>query len=305
MQQHRMPPGPKAAPPRSADSQGKDNRTAKTEKWPPHMLRANEFRPNHMPTPANRSRRGIKLLAIVAVASLAGIGSLAAVKGHLPVQAVRAAFAGSPAQDVSAATHEQRKLARTEASTLSRVLSDLRIVQSAFANLQGQIANLPAKSTMDSIGKRITGINKSLASVESQLRKLHQAHASEVAAIKAKIVAADKTRLQDASVLEARIKKLERLVHDRVKVARANTSRVGRTERSSGVRNRAGDKSAPGYVLREVHRGIAVVENRSGDLLEVYPGMYVPGAGRVRSIRRRGGQWVVVTSRGTIDSQAY
>ncbi len=59
--------------------------------------------------------------------------------------------------------------------------------------------------------------------------------------------------------------------------------------------------SARGYVLREVRGGVALVDGHSGQR-EVAPGDTLPGAGRVRSIERRRGQWVVVTSRGVIDA---
>jgi hypothetical protein len=59
-----------------------------------------------------------------------------------------------------------------------------------------------------------------------------------------------------------------------------------------------------GYVLRDVYRGVAVVEGRRG-LLEVAPGDTLPGAGRVRAIERRNRQWVVVTTSGVIDASGY
>jgi hypothetical protein len=59
-----------------------------------------------------------------------------------------------------------------------------------------------------------------------------------------------------------------------------------------------------GYVLRDVYRGVAVVEGRRG-LVEVAPGDTLPGAGRVRAIERRNRQWVVVTTSGVIDASGY
>ena len=59
-----------------------------------------------------------------------------------------------------------------------------------------------------------------------------------------------------------------------------------------------------GYILRRVRDGSAVVESRAG-LREIAPGDLLPGAGRVRAIERRAGEWVVVTSGGVIDSRAY
>lgn len=54
-----------------------------------------------------------------------------------------------------------------------------------------------------------------------------------------------------------------------------------------------------GWVLRDVGRGSALIEGRSG-LYEVYAGDPVPGLGRVDAIRRQDGRWVVVTTKGLI-----
>jgi hypothetical protein len=54
-----------------------------------------------------------------------------------------------------------------------------------------------------------------------------------------------------------------------------------------------------GWVVRDVHRGTALIEGRMG-LIEVAQGDVVPGLGRVDAIRRQDGRWVVVTSKGLI-----
>jgi len=59
-----------------------------------------------------------------------------------------------------------------------------------------------------------------------------------------------------------------------------------------------------GFVLRRVVGGVALIETANG-IREVIVGDYLPGAGRVRSIERRGREWVVVTSAGIIDTQGY
>jgi uncharacterized protein YidB (DUF937 family) len=55
------------------------------------------------------------------------------------------------------------------------------------------------------------------------------------------------------------------------------------------------------WVVRDVYAGVAVVESPHGSM-EVAPGELIPGAGTVKSIERRGGGWIVITSRGLIDS---
>ena len=55
------------------------------------------------------------------------------------------------------------------------------------------------------------------------------------------------------------------------------------------------------WVVRDVYNGIALLESPHGSI-EVTPGEIIPGAGRVKSIERRGSGWVVITTRGVVDS---
>lgn len=54
-----------------------------------------------------------------------------------------------------------------------------------------------------------------------------------------------------------------------------------------------------GWVLRDVYNGAAMIQSRAG-VIEVLPGDNLPGLGRIESVRRQDGRWVVVTSRGLI-----
>lgn len=55
------------------------------------------------------------------------------------------------------------------------------------------------------------------------------------------------------------------------------------------------------WVVRDVYDGIALVESPRGSI-EVIPGETIPGAGTVKAIERRGASWIVITSRGIVDS---
>lgn len=85
---------------------------------------------------------------------------------------------------------------------------------------------------------------------------------------------------------------------------RAQETRVPQTAAPTAPTADRAKIPSNGYVLREVRGGAALIQSRAG-LMEVLPGDRVPGAGRVRSIERRGGQWVVVTTSGVIDAQGY
>ena len=86
--------------------------------------------------------------------------------------------------------------------------------------------------------------------------------------------------------------------------AQKQSSLVARAEPSAP--NEIARSDNPGPVLRDysvedVRDGIAVVDSRYGPQ-EVAPGDFIPGAGRVLRIEKRGGDWFVLTSRGVIGS---
>lgn len=57
-----------------------------------------------------------------------------------------------------------------------------------------------------------------------------------------------------------------------------------------------------GWVLRDVYRGVAVLQGRRLGVIEVEAGDTIPGVGRIESIKRQDGRWVVVTPKGLITS---
>lgn len=62
------------------------------------------------------------------------------------------------------------------------------------------------------------------------------------------------------------------------------------------------DKLLPDWVVQDVRGGHALVENRYGGVFDVAQGGVLPGLGRVETIKRQDGRWVVVTARGLISS---
>ena len=82
------------------------------------------------------------------------------------------------------------------------------------------------------------------------------------------------------------------------------TSLVARAESSAPNETARSDNTGPllrDYSVEDARDGIAVVDSRSGQQ-EVAPGDFIPGAGRVLRIEKRGGDWFVLTSRGVIAS---
>ena len=82
------------------------------------------------------------------------------------------------------------------------------------------------------------------------------------------------------------------------------SSLMARAEPSAPNETARSDNPGPllrDYSVEDARDGIAVVDGRSGPQ-EVAPGDFIPGAGRVLRIEKRGGDWFVLTSRGVIAS---
>jgi len=62
------------------------------------------------------------------------------------------------------------------------------------------------------------------------------------------------------------------------------------------------DRILQDWIVDDVQNGRALVESRYGGVFDVAAGSVLPGIGRVDTIKRQDGQWVVLTSRGTITS---
>jgi hypothetical protein len=62
------------------------------------------------------------------------------------------------------------------------------------------------------------------------------------------------------------------------------------------------DRILQDWVVQGVQNGRALVESRNGGMFDVGAGSILPGVGRVDSIKRQDGQWLVLTARGTITS---
>jgi len=64
----------------------------------------------------------------------------------------------------------------------------------------------------------------------------------------------------------------------------------------------AAPPTVPGWAVRDVYRGVALIQGPRRGLIEVEAGDVIPGIGRVESIRKQDGHWIVTTSRGIIAS---
>jgi hypothetical protein len=62
------------------------------------------------------------------------------------------------------------------------------------------------------------------------------------------------------------------------------------------------DKVLEDWIVQDVRRGRAMVENKYGSVFFVGPGSSLPRLGSVETVKRQDGQWIVVTEHGLITS---
>ena len=140
---------------------------------------------------------------------------------------------------------------------------------------------------------------------------------SEIAALRAGVdTGAHNANAQFAKVTE-RFDRLDRAQADAAKLAKSHEAPERRADAPNDVTGSVSpSRPAPamtpeqpasqrtaaveGWVLRNVNRGVAYIQGRRMGVIEVERGDVVPGLGRIESIRRQDGHWVVVTARGLI-----
>ena len=145
------------------------------------------------------------------------------------------------------------------------------------------------KANLDAVTR---GANGQLAKLAERLERLEHAQAEPAAKV---------ARLSEA---------LDRLEKKNAALAAASASAAASPEITGSIASaapaangtQAPDKVLPDWIVREAHAGRALLENRYGGLFDVTTGSVLPGLGRVESVKRHEGQWVVVTAHGTIYS---
>lgn len=153
------------------------------------------------------------------------------------------------------------------------------------------------------IAKLSTEVASLKASVDSSTKTAN----AQMAKIADRVDRAEKAQAEPASRVAKLSELLERLDKRTASAAAAPAapSLAQAPETTGSIAPKQDDRPSVvnGWVLREVFRGGAMVENERMGMFEVVPGANLPGLGKVETIRRQDGRWVVVTPKGFIVSQ--
>jgi hypothetical protein len=144
--------------------------------------------------------------------------------------------------------------------------------------LKAQVAELSAmKSSLDG---SVRNANTQFAAISDRLDRVERTAAAPAAPI--------------AHVADT----VDRL--DKINTAPETTGSIGPSALPSDAK--ITDRIVQDWLVQDVRGDRALVESRSGGLFEVGAGSVLPGLGKVESVKRQDGQWVVVTARGLITS---
>ena len=178
----------------------------------------------------------------------------------------------------------------------------------------------PETAVEKELRAKIAELTLEMQAVRSQMNKVAQdtraiqTQASTGAAAAQTVARVEKLEKELAAKLDsqvARVERLERLAADPIvtsSIPKGEQKERGQPTSAAGapapvrqgLRTPDPTMKPSQFVLRGVHNGVAMVQTRRG-MLEVAPGDTIPGVGRVRSIEKMDGRWVLVMQDGYID----
>ena len=154
----------------------------------------------------------------------------------------------------------------------------------ALQAMKAELAELSAlKASLDGTARNANG---QFAKIVERLDRVERAQIEPAAKIAHMAEAID--RLEKKNVMAA------------ASAAPEMTGAIPNKQPAAPAESKLPDKILQNWVVQDVRRGRALVENSSGGVFAVASGSVLPGLGLVESIKRQDGQWVVVTARGVI-----
>jgi hypothetical protein len=166
-------------------------------------------------------------------------------------------------------------------------VQEQKAMQRTIARLGTELSTL--KSSLDTA-------SKSAHAQTAQLTKLSEALNEKFAAnVKAKEALAQARAEVTGSISAPQTTTMQ------AKTELAPPLPQARPQQIAAVETQARPQVVPDWRVRGAARGAVLVESR-GEIYEVVPGVSLPGLGRVESIRRVDGRWIVQTPKGLIIS---
>jgi hypothetical protein len=122
---------------------------------------------------------------------------------------------------------------------------------------------------------------------------------AELSAIKANLDSTTRSTTTQFAKLSDR---LDRLDQRSASAAAETTGSIAPASPPPPAPPKITDRILQDWIVQDVQNGRALLQSRYGAMFDVGEGSMLPGVGRIDSIKRQDGQWLVLTERGTITS---
>ncbi|MBV9054437.1 MAG: hypothetical protein JO196_18745 [Hyphomicrobiales bacterium] len=247
--------------------------------------------------------RNFRNMALATAGLIAAAGLGCAFGSHLGNGAPPAPPAEKP--DLGQILWQSEASQRQETRQLA---DEVRALKASLGGIQASLDRVRA-------GEDVKGLKTSIEALKQGLDTVKSDSSGTLAQLAGKLDRADQVTAQKLAQIVERLDRLERK-SDATPVGAAAPQPPARPNVQPAPQNLgipqakvteanaqpAQKNTVPGWVLRDVYDGIALVEGHGG-YREVAVGEAIPGVGRVEAIERHGRHWVVVTSQGVIDSE--
>lgn len=201
----------------------------------------------------------------------------------------------------------------------SQQAADVARIEDRLEDLVGEIEILksrPAGTSPDrSLEERLNRLDQDLTQVKADTNRLENSFETaawndevasfranfantdiELGKLRASIDERDESRRHAIADLSRRLDRLERAV--------ASSEETGSIAAAAPHhRGRPGRGGASGWSVQDARFDYAVISSQ-GMRFQVWPGTFVPGLGRVVSVRHNGSRWIVATDKGVISQRA-
>jgi hypothetical protein len=221
----------------------------------------------------------------------------------------KAETSGAPAGDMSASRSLRFALLAASVAAAAGLGS--------FVGSSGVAQFWPAAPASASAGVATSGPQQSakvelaeLAALKANLDGASRSANGQLAKLAERLDRIEHVQADPAAKLAHIIETLERLEKKNVVASAAPPAAPETTGSIAGAPGAAAvaipaeaklpDKILQDWVIQDVRSGRALIQSRYGGIFDVTTGSILPGLGRIETIKRQDGQWIVVTARGLI-----
>ena len=259
--------------------------------------------------PSTEVGKEAPVLAAPAVEHTAAPASLS---GEAEVESAKVRFSFRDSLSALAAPFAARpRLSRAAVLTIAIALSGA--AGSAVGAMAGAALVKPQPQSTDNIRTIevnslrgvITQLSAEIASLKAGIDNNNKTASAQMAKIAERVERAEKAQGEPTARMAKISESLERLERKTAAAPALASVAPAAPETTGSIVPKQQDRPpvVAGWVLRDIFDGRATVESNRLGFFEVVPGANLPGIGRVESIRRQEGRWVVVTPKGLIVSE--